>query len=105
MIADVKPGEEILVTITRTPIDEPDKKTLRRLMLCNTEAQRDKERSLRHRMTRWTPAQRGGRIWLGKPAAARVRIPVAGESWTMRYRPQLQHDLNAVSDLIEIKKA
>lgn len=105
MIADVKPGDMIQITITRDPLDEPDKKTLRRLMLINTEAQREKVKSLRHRETQFDPHQRGGRIWTSKPRAPRFSIPTAGKTWNMRYRPQLDADLRAVGDLIEISKA
>ncbi|MFW5653953.1 MAG: hypothetical protein ACOC0P_07890 [Planctomycetota bacterium] len=104
MIADLKPGDQVEVTVTRTPNHEPDKKTLRRLMLCNTDAQREKDKSLRHRRTRFDPHIRGGRIWVTKPKAARVMLPIEGRSWTMKWRPQLRYDFEAVADLIEVRK-
>lgn len=106
MINDLKPGSTIKVTVTETPKTAAARHTIRRLMRMNTETQRVLKKAQRHRDTTVIIRRiRAGKLWHQRPRVPLTVRAEAGESWEMRYRPQIAHDLASVSKFVKVEAA
>lgn len=103
MLDSIKPGQDIVCTVTSQPRTDDTSQTIARLMRrdpANAKALRKGQM----RRKRITPIhQRGGRRWFVRQKVGKVVHAVPGASWTMTYTPDLAPDLRSVAAFIEIK--
>lgn len=105
MTTNLKPGQQIRVTITAEPRRERDIDTLQRLMRMDPEAKRLLKKAQRFRMQTLVVRSRGKRPWeVRRPSAKLVRAE-KGASWIMPYFPHIAPELNAVGRFLEVKPA
>lgn len=105
MSDSIKAGSKIKITITKTPRAKGDVDTLRRLARMNSDNQRILARMKRLRAAITVHRSRAGRIWIQRPEIAKLVLGKAGESWSMRYRPQHAADLAKVARFIKVEAA
>lgn len=98
-----KPGTEIKITVTAEPNTKRAEETIRRLMRLNTETQRTLRLAQRHRDRITVRRIRAGNLWHQRPRVARVVNARPGNTWTMRYRPQIANDLQSVSRFVSVE--
>lgn len=103
MLDSIKPGQDIVCTVTKEPRTDNPRQTIARLM------RRDPAniKSLRKgqmRRRRITPVhQRGGRRWYVRQKVGKIVHPIEGATWTMTFTPDIAPDLRSVAAFIEIK--
>lgn len=106
MSTDLKPGSTIKVTVTETPKTAAARHTIRRLMRMNSETQRVLKKAQRHRDTVTIVRRiRAGKLWHQRPRVALTVRAEQGESWEMRYRPQIARDLASVAKYVKVEAA
>jgi len=103
MTTTYTPGSDIKLTVTETPKTEAAEDTIRRLMRMNTEMQRELNKANRHREKTTIVRIRHGNVWHQRQRVPKRVHAVKGESWTMKYRPQLAGDLASVSKYLSIE--
>lgn len=100
MALDLKPGQTVRVTISKTVNREAARKTLERLFL------KDKAVSgpiaARERNFKDLPKRRGGRIWTKRPNKLHPALD-RGTAATITATPQAVRDLNSVADFIQVQ--
>jgi hypothetical protein len=105
VMATMKPGQTLQCTITKAPRNAAGRKTIARLMRQDPSIKKALKRAQERRMSELFVRSRGKRPWAVRETAARYAIVEAGQTWTMRWIPQLQSDLDSVADYIDIKSA
>ena len=100
MALDLKPGQTVRVTISKTINREAARKTIERLfrtdkvVVAPIEAREANFKAL--------PKRRGGRIWTKRPN--KVHLPLnRGDAATVRTTPQAIKDLNSVADFVQVQ--
>ena len=104
-MATMKPGQTLQCTITKAPRNDAGRKTIARLMRQDPSIKKALKRAQTRRMNELVIRSRGRRPWAVRERAARYAIVEEGQSWTMRWIPQLQSDLDSVAGYLEIKDA
>lgn len=102
---NVTPGQDLRITITSEPRAAGARKTIARLMRQDPSIKKALKNAQESRMANLYVRSRGKRPWAVRRKAARYARVATGESWTMRYIPQLASDLRSVSKYLEIAKA
>ena len=99
MAIDLKPGETVRVTISKTITRESARKTLERLFM------KDKSISkpIEQRSRNFVPLakRRGGTIWTKRPNKVHPDLS-RGTAATVRVTPQAVKDLRSVEDFIQV---
>lgn len=103
-IETLKPGHNITCTITKLPLAAGDLKSLTRLMRLDPANVRALRRAQNLRRQRMVVYNRGNRDWVSREKCAKVVHAAVGESWTMRYRLDLSHDLKNLAGFLSIKQ-
>lgn len=100
----VAAGETVLCTVTATPRAKGPRDTIARLMRrdpANARALRRAQELRGKRMHRYI---RGNRLWTSREPAARVVRVREGQTWEMRFTPDIAPDLRSVAQYVSIKK-
>ena len=105
MLENISPGQTIRCTVTRDVNREDDAQTIVRLMRQDPDIKRRLKKAQEHRMRTLIVRSRGKRPWAVRKKASKGALATEGSSWTMTYIPQLQNDINAVSDYLKIESA
>jgi hypothetical protein len=99
MATNLKPGQTVRVTISKTINRESARKTLERLFM------KDKTISgpiaKRSRNFKELPKRRGGAIWTKRPNKVHPSLD-RGTAATIRVTPQAVKDLRSVEDFIQV---
>ena len=103
-MADIDPGSQVHVKITKTPTNEAARKTLRRVLNKDPDVKREHRRLEKVRASNLRHKTRGGRPW-----AIRVpkQYPVegkAGESGTVLATVDVIRDLESVGPFVELEQ-
>lgn len=105
MFENLKPGTTIQCTVIATPKSQGGILTLRRLQKLNTGMQQELSRAYKHRLHTTIIGRRAGKQWYQRQQVPLRVLGRAGESWTMKWRPQLAGDLASVSQYITVEPA
>ena len=100
MPIDLKPGQTVRVTISKTISRQSARKTLERLFLRDKSIAKPIER--RSRNFKELPKRRGGVIWTKRPNKVHPSL-ARGAAATIRATPQLIRDLNSVEPFVQVK--
>jgi hypothetical protein len=100
MAIDVKSGQTVRITISKTINRESARKTIERLfMLDKTIA---KPIATRSRNFIPLPKRRGGQIWTKRPNKVHPTL-VPGAVATLKATPQMIRDLNSVESFVQVQ--
>ena len=99
MAIDVKPGQTIRITISKTIAREAARKTIERLF-CKDKALLAPLHA-RSRNFKEIPKRRGGRIWTKRPNKIHLELN-KGVAATVVATPQAIKDLASVADFVEV---
>ncbi|MCK6457270.1 MAG: hypothetical protein L6Q92_12175 [Phycisphaerae bacterium] len=102
MLPDIKPGTMVTLEMTRNPRSERAAKTLSRLFAKDAATQRAARQRKKIRTQNFDPRRRGGRIWIVRPHAPRIVMPMKGASCTIRATTDVIRDLGSVAHLLKI---
>lgn len=103
MFDDLKCGARIRITITAAPRSRAARETIRRLRRLDTEAQRQHRLAKAKRARNTVCSTRAGRPWYLRPTIGWGKSPEAGDTWSMRFRPQIAADLGSVKQYINVE--
>jgi len=103
MLADIQPGQQIKVTVTREPKAAAQRKTLVRL------CEKDKQvRVERQRLKRARPVKfhrRGGRPWGARPYRVATVSTTAGSSYQIFASIDVLRDLKSIEKYVKVTPA
>ena len=99
MAIDVKPGQQVRVTISKNINRASAKKTLERLFMLDKAVAKPIER--RSRNFKELPKRRGGVIWTKRPNKVHPSLD-RGAAATIKATPQLIRDLNSVESFVDV---
>ena len=102
MAIDVKPGQTVRVTISKTINRASARKTLERLFLRDKSIRQPIER--RSRNFKELPKRRGGQIWTKRPNKIHPSLD-RGAAATIKITPQLVRDLQSVESFVQVGKS
>lgn len=102
MASDIKPGDKVKVTITRTITRQSAIKTLERLFMTDKVISRPIR--LRSRNFKPIPKRRGGRIWTKRPNKVHPKL-IRGATAIIKATPQHLQDLASVKDFVQVAPA
>lgn len=105
MIDGVQLGDTISCTLKKAPRAQGASKTIRRLMQRDPDATRALDRAQHLRRKRMHTYIRGNRVWHSREKCSSVVQVRDGESWTMRYTPDIVADLDSVASYLSVSKA
>ncbi|MBL1217264.1 MAG: hypothetical protein D8M59_07175 [Planctomycetes bacterium] len=103
MFEDLKPGTNVKCTVTATPKTQGGILTLRRLQKLNTEMQQELNKAYTYRRHTTIVGIRAGKRWAQRPRIPMRVFGQAGETWTMKWRPQLAADLASVAQYVTVE--
>ena len=99
MAIDVKPGQTVRITISKTIGRHAARKTIERLFCTDKAAVAPLH--ARSRNFKAIPKRRGGRIWTKRPN--KIHLPLnKGDGATVKITPQAVKDLASVADFVEV---
>ena len=99
MASDLKPGQSVRVTISRTITRAAARKTIERLFLKDKSVRAPL--AVRSRNFKELPKRRGGCIWTKRPNKIHPDL-AKGDSATLQTTPQSMRDLASVADFVTI---
>ncbi|MCC6422490.1 MAG: hypothetical protein IT447_03355 [Phycisphaerales bacterium] len=99
MAINLKPGNNVRVTISKTINRDSARKTLERLFMKDKTISQPLE--ARSRNFKELPKRRGGQIWTKRPNKLHPGLG-RGASATVKTTPQSIRDLNSVADFVTI---
>jgi hypothetical protein len=99
---DLKPGQTVRVTISKTINRAAARKTIERLFLKDKSI--TKPLALRSRNFKELPKRRGGQIWTKRPNKIHPTLE-RGQAATLRTTPQSIRDLNSVETFVQVAPA
>jgi hypothetical protein len=99
MAIDLKTGQTVRVTISKTINRESARKTLERLFMKDKTISRPIEQ--RSRNFKELPKRRGGTIWTKRPNKVHPALE-RGTAATIRVTPQAVKDLRSVDDFLQV---
>lgn len=102
MAIDLKPGQSVRVTISKTINRASALKTIERLFMKDKAVSKPIER--RSRNFKDIPKRRGGVIWTKRPDKVHPSLQ-RGQSATVKTTPQSIRDLNSVAAFIQVNPA
>ncbi len=105
MPSNVKPGSRVLVTVTADPTNEAAAKTLSRIFGRDLANRRKRLERKRIRAKAFEGRQRGGRIWMVRPAAPRLVQPAKGDTCRILATSALLNDLGSVKRFVKVEAA
>src|SRR5688500_198245 len=100
MAKDLKPGQTVRVTISKTINRDAARKTIERLFRKDRTVTAPIE--AREANFKDLPKRRGGRIWTKRPNKVHLALN-RGDAATVKATPQAIKDLQSVSDFVEVK--
>ena len=101
-IDDLKPGQSVRVTISKTINRDAARKTLERLFLKDKAVA--KPIAARSRNFKELPKRRGGQIWTKRPNKVHPDLD-KGATATIVATPQTIKDLNSVATFVDVKQS
>jgi hypothetical protein len=99
MAIDLKPGQNVRITIRKTISRASARKTIERLFMKDKSVSKPIER--RSRNFKPIPKRRGGVIWTKRPNKVHPSLD-RGQSATLKATPQSIRDLSSVAAFIEV---
>ena len=99
MATDIKPGQQLRVTVAKTIQREGARKTIERLFM--TDKSFAKPYESRSANFKQLPKRRGGRIWTKHPNKIHPALE-KGASATIKATPQLLRDLESVKAFVDV---
>ena len=102
MADDIKPGQQVRVTINKSINREGAVKTLRRLFMTDKQVAEPVE--VRSANFKQQPKRRGGRIWTKHPNKIHLDLK-KGDAATIKATPQALRDLNSVKSFVTVTPA
>lgn len=105
MFENVKPGQTIRCTVTKTVRVDDDADTVLRLMRCDPEVKRQLKGAQEHRVRTLLIRSRGKRPWEVREKSSKQVRAIAGATWKMRYFPHIAPDFAAVAKYLKIEPA
>lgn len=105
MLDQLTPGQQIKVTITKTPHRQDAEQTIARLMRRDPEISRRLRFAQERRRKNMRSKIRGGRVWFIRQKRTTAAIVDAGSTWTMPYTLDLRDDFKSVEQFLSIEKA
>jgi hypothetical protein len=102
MANELKPGQTLRVTISKTINRDAARKTIQRLFLKDKTITRPI--AARSRNFKELPKRRGGQIWTKRPNKVHPNLD-RGQAATFTATPQAIRDLNSVSTFVQIAVA
>ena len=105
MLENLKPSQNIQLTVTSVPRREDAQQTIARLMRQDDDIKAGLRRTQRNRERNTVVRSRGKRPWPVRIKRTMVARVEEGATWKMPYYPQLQHDLASVAKYLDIKPA
>lgn len=99
MASELKSGQTVKITISKTINRESARKTLQRLFMQDKAVARPI--ALRSRNFKELPKRRGGQIWTKRPNKVQPTLS-RGAAATIKTTPQSIKDLKSVEDFISI---
>lgn len=99
MPINVRPGQQVRVTISKTISRASARKTLERLFLQDKSVRKPIDR--RSRNFKELPKRRGGVIWTKRPNKVHPTLD-KGAAATIKATPQLIRDLNSVEPFVQV---
>lgn len=102
MVTDMKPGQTVRVTISKSINRDSARKTLERLFMCDP-AQR---KPIQARSDKFVdqPKRRGGCIWTKRPN--KIHLPLnKGDAATIKATAQAMRDLGSVAAFVQVATA
>jgi len=100
MAIEVKPGQTVRVTISKTINRQSAQKTLERLFLLDKSIRKPIDR--RSRNFKELPKRRGGVIWTKRPNKVHPTL-ARGAGATIKATPQLIRDLKSVESFVAVQ--
>ena len=104
MIDTLKPGQQVRCTLVKIPRALAPRKTVERLMWRDPETAKGLRKSQKLRRRNTVVYNRGNRDWVSREKCAKVVHTAVGQTWSMRYRLDLAHDLKNLADCLSIKQ-
>jgi len=98
-----EPGQLITCTVQAEPKTVNANQTIQRLMRRDPKARLALRKGQHLRGLRMRIKTRGGRPWRVRERCGKVVHARQGNSWTMPYTPDIEHDLASVEQFLEIK--
>lgn len=105
MLENLKPSQNIQLTVKSVPRREDAQQTIARLMRQDDDIKAGLRRTQRNRERNTIVRSRGKRPWAMRIKRTLVARVEEGATWNMHYFPQLQNDLASVQQYLEIKPA
>jgi hypothetical protein len=101
MAIDIKPGENVRVTISKTVKRDAARKTIERLFMQDKAVREPLEK--RSANFKEQPKRRGGTIWTKRPNKLHTSLE-RGAAATIKATPQTIKDLQSVEEFVEVKR-
>jgi hypothetical protein len=99
MAIDVKPGQTVRITVSKTISRHAARKTIERLFCTDKAAVAPLHARSRNFVA--IPKRRGGRIWTKRPN--KIHLPLnKGDAATVKMTPQAVKDLASVAEFVEV---
>ncbi len=105
LMTQLKTGQSIRCTITKSPRVADREQTLLRLMRKDPTIARGLKKAHRSRQQNLVIYNRGNRDWVKRAVCGKIARVTKGASWTMTYTPDLAADFASISDYVEVKSA
>ncbi|QDU72142.1 hypothetical protein [Mucisphaera calidilacus] len=104
-MADITPGSDVLVKVTKQPTNEAARKTLIRVLNKDPEINEHTKRQRRARERHNRPHGRGGRTWIIRiPKQEHVRC-LPGEQGKVKATVDVIRDLASIQRFVEVSPA
>ncbi len=100
---NVNPGQTITCTVKAVPGTDNACQTIQRLMRRDPASIKALKKGQKARGQRMRIKTRGGRPWRVRERVGKVVHAREGNSWTMIFTPDLEHDLASVERFLDIK--
>lgn len=103
MLENVKPGQQITLTVEAEPRRDDQRQTIQRLMRRDPQTSKALRRGQLLRKRNLRTKQRGGRQWAIRERVGKVAHAARGATWTMTYTPDLEQDLRSIERFVAIR--
>jgi hypothetical protein len=102
-MASYKPGQHLVCTVTKVPLNENAQDTIARLMRLDPANKKALRRAQRMRRQRMVVYNRGNRDWYSREKTAKVVQVATGASFTLPFTLSLAGDLANVEKYLAVK--
>ncbi|MEK6703056.1 MAG: hypothetical protein AABZ53_12385 [Planctomycetota bacterium] len=98
----IKPGQNVVCTLTKVPLSAGDQKTVERLMRSDMGHKKSLRRAQHLRWQRLLVYNRGNRDWVSREKCAQVVQLTPGAKWTLPFSLDMVPDLKKVAKYVTL---